>query len=355
MKQSLNKLTISSIFEKENHVYTKDALFSQDILRYFLHINQDWQENKPFRLRDLQLWIVENNAEISEQYHGYKGRPSHIVNSKKFRINRTFTDMIVLGLIKKLDSTSAPTAVSEIESLYVDSILYVYTKFGILLNLIIHNLNLEREISIEKDQNKIKNIRTRLDMVNNAIFQLVDSTLPIGDEYPSSNVFYKSFYKRVHDEGYFNKIVTSLGEICQYTEADKFEGLIQEFYIDDFFTLKNNDDRKILLKQWSDTLEDQCDEIKQLFLYQQKLIIERRFEYNAGYFSRDYERKRFEHKADNDKIILEGTCKKCQKQTVVMCFYMDYRRRSSGLDGNDLMTFDCQKCESQNCCIIHGF
>jgi hypothetical protein len=62
-------------------------------------------------------------------------------------------------------------------------------------------MNLENAISMEKDQDKIAIKKAELDLVNDDIYQLIDSTLPTGDEYPSTNIFYKSFYKKVNDQG----------------------------------------------------------------------------------------------------------------------------------------------------------
>jgi hypothetical protein len=217
------------------------------------------------------------------------------------------------------------------------------------------NLHLKNTISMEKNQSKIRKYKTDLEIVNNAVYQLLDSTLPTEDENPTSNIFYKSFYKKVKEIGYFDKIATYFGEICPNSEAENSEKLFREFYEKDFTFKDDKDDGKTLLKLWSDTLEEQSDETRELFLYQQRLITERRFEDKVGCISREYERQRFKHKADHDKIILDGICKKCFKKSVVVYSYMDYRRRSSDLESDDLITFDCQKCGSKESCVIPSF
>jgi hypothetical protein len=363
MTQSLSKWTIGSVFEKDdNEIYTKDALILQDVLRYFLVINQNPLENRPFVLRDLQLWIVNNSREITEQYPGYKGRPSHIVHAKEFRINRIFNAMIILGLIEKWNKTSPASTfpastfpASTSKSMYVDSrVRYVYTKSAVLLNLIMRNLNLENAISMEKDPRKINNKKTDLDMVNNAIYQLFDSTLPTGNEYPSSNIFYKSFYKKIRDKGHFSKIIAYAAEMCQYTKAENMKELLQEYYVSDF-AIKNKSDRKTILQLWSETLEEQSQEVRDIVFYQQKLITERRFEYKTGHFSREYERQRFNHRADHENIVLVGTCEKCNKQNVVIWSYTEYRIRFSDFEGDDLIRFDCQRCGRKDSCVIPNF
>lgn len=47
-------------------------------------------------------------------------------------------------------------------------------------------MNLENAISMEKDHDKIAIKKAELDLVNDDIYQLIDSTLPTGDEYPST-------------------------------------------------------------------------------------------------------------------------------------------------------------------------
>jgi hypothetical protein len=207
---------------------------------------------------------------------------------------------------------------------------------------------------MEKDPKKIKNKKTDLDMVNDAIYQIFDFTLPTRDKYPSSNIFYKSFYNKVKDKGHFSKIITYLAEICQYTKAGNMKELLQEYYISDF-AFKNKSDRKTILQLWSETLEEQSQEVRDLVFYQQKLITERRFEYKTGHFSREYERQRFNHRADHENIVLEGTCEKCSEQNVVIWQYINYRRRSSDFEGKYLIRFDCQKCGRKDRCVIPNF
>jgi hypothetical protein len=355
MTQSLSKWKIGSVFERDdNEIYTKDALLLQDVLRYFLVINQNLLESIPFELRNLQLWIVENNREIIEEYQGSKSHTSasNKVHAKESQINRIFDATIILGLIKRRKKDAV---VSTSKSMYVDAkVQYVYTKSGILFNLIVRNMNLENAISTEKVQSKIKIKKADLDMVNDVVYQLVDSSLPTGDEYPSSNIFYKSFYKKVKDRGHFSKIITYATEICRYTKAENMEELLQEYYVSDF-AFRNKSDRKKFLQLWSETLGEQSQEVRDLVFYQQKLITERRFEYRTGHFSREYEIQRFNHRDDHENIVLEGKCEKCNKQNVVIWSYIEYRRGISNLEGDNLIRFDCRRCRRKDSCVIPNF
>jgi hypothetical protein len=254
----------------------------------------------------LQLWIVENNWKIIQEYQDSKGHTSasNKVHAKESRINRIFFAANFLGLIEKRIKTS-PISNLYPKSMYIDAkVQYVYTVFGILLNLLICNMNLENEISREKIETK----KTDLASVNDAIYKLLDYTLPTGDEYPSVNIFYKSFYKKVKDEGHFSKIINYIVEVCQYTEAENMKELLQ-YHIHDF-ALKNKSDRKTILQLWSKTLEERSLEDRDIILYGEKLLTELRFEFKMGP-SREYERQRFKHRADHEKIVLEGKCEMC--------------------------------------------
>ncbi len=232
--------------------------------------------------------------------------------------------------------------------MYAKKVQYVYTKSGILLSLIIRNVNLE---SIS--QRKIENKKNDLDSVNDAIYKLVDSTLLTGDESTSSSIFYKSFYKKVKDNGYFSKIITYLAEICQNTKAENMKDLLREYYVSDF-ALKDKSDRKPILQLWCETLDEQSPEVRDLIFYQLKLITERRFE-RTGHLSREYERQRFKHRGEHETIVLEGKCENCNERNIVVWPYIEYRRRFAELEADDLIRFDCQKCERKGSCVIPNF
>ena len=65
------------------------------------------------------------------------------------------------------------------EKVNVDIPLFAYTKFGILLALIIKSMNLRKIISIERDQNKILNYEQESEKINQTIYELFDSILKI--------------------------------------------------------------------------------------------------------------------------------------------------------------------------------
>lgn len=99
---------MSSVFQND-----EDSAMLQDILRYFSVIDP---ENIPFELRSLQLWIVENNREIIQEYQGFKGRTSasNKVHAKESRINRIFNAAIILGLIKRKSNNTSESVITRV-------------------------------------------------------------------------------------------------------------------------------------------------------------------------------------------------------------------------------------------------
>jgi hypothetical protein len=349
--KSLNK-SVNSIFEKnEEGNYSLDALMYQDILRYYLVENK---ENNPFRLRQLQQWIVRHNLEILNYYSGSKSHASmnNKIHGKEERINNKFENLISLGLIR-LDETNNNEQ-QKSASLYVQSkSLYIYTKAGIILALIMKSMNLEKNINFEKKRDQISSLNIELEKNNTRIYDLIDSTLPINDDYPSSNIFYKSLYKKIKNAGVFDKVVLYIADLCEsHRFIESVRDLLENVY---GFTFKDKSDRKKFLDLWYENLEEQEPEVKDIFLYQMKLSVEKRFEYSVSHFSREYERQRFKHRADHQKIVLEGRCESCKQPTVVIWSYINYLKIFANVEDDDPIRIDCKTCNTKNSGIIPNF
>jgi hypothetical protein len=327
----------------------KDALLYQDILEYFFVVNKTLSENSPFRLRDLQKWTVRKNVEIADYYKGSKSRTSssNKIHAKEGRINSKFENLIHMGLIHE-----SGTGIGR--KVKVDVPLYSYTKSGRLLVLIIKSMNLKNEFLLEKDQHKMQNKKDELKRNNQVIFELIDSTLPIGDNYPYANIFYKSFYKKTKEEGVFDKLVMHMVDLCNSNKKmENVDDLLESIYD---LAFKDKADRRKFFDLWYENLEEQKPEVKDIFLYQMKLSAERRFfEAKNRQLSRKYEREQFKFRADHEKIVLEGNCEKCKQPTIVVCSYTEYRERFADMDGNDIVKFDCQSCKTKGSCIIPNF
>jgi len=349
-KWKIQNCKISSVFQNDD-----DGAMLQDVLRYFFEINANPSENRPFILRDLQKWIVKNNWKIKQVYQDSKAHtsPNNKVHAMESRINRIFSATIALGLIEKKNKTS-PYMSTSAESMYIEAkVEYVYTWAGILLNLLIRNMNLQNAISEEKDKKTKENKKADLNSINDAIYKIVDSIVPIGDEYSSTNTFYKCFYKKIKDEGHFNKIINYIAETCPHTEAENMKDVLREYQIN-HFPLTNKSDRKTILQLWSKTLEEQNLEDRDLIFYSEKLLTELRFESKIG-LPKECERERFKHRSDYEKVVLEGKCEMCNKRNVVIWHVVEYTSKVADLEVDGLIRFDCQKCKKGNSCVIPNF
>ena len=86
-----------------------------------------------------------------------------------------------------------------------------------------------------------------------------------------------------------------------------------------------------------------------------KLSAERRFEIKKNYLSRSYERERFRHRDDYERIVLEGDYENCKIGSIVIWSYIDYRKKFSSLNRDDPIRLDCGNCNSKNSFIIPNF
>jgi hypothetical protein len=192
MPKTLNKLTIGSIFEKDGQgKYTDDAQLRQDILRYYHTKNNTILSNEPFTLRDLQGWIVQNNAKIREQY---QGSAAHTPTRTKIHKHATciegrFKDLIQLRLIGE----SMRAKLYSTESMHAEKVRFEYTRGGIFLALIIKSMNLKEAIKSTRSKDKATGDRKNLENVYRDIYDcLVNSIFKVNEDSLASNIFYSN-------------------------------------------------------------------------------------------------------------------------------------------------------------------
>lgn len=130
--------------------------------------------------------------------------------------------------------------------------------------------------------------------------------------------------------------------------------LSMNFIIMDF-GLQDKEDRKNFLGLFHETIEELEPEVKDIVLYQMKLSAERRFEIKKNYLSRSYERERFRHRDDYERIVLEGDCENCKIGSIVVWSKIEYRKKFSSLNRDDPIKVDCGNCNSKNSFIISNF
>ena len=342
---------IDQIFEKaiDNDSFTKDALFYQDLLNYSLVINPSMFDDVSFRIREMENWIVQNNNEIVNYYKDLSTRntPKSIrISYRKGRIKNKFGDLIKLNLVYIRGTTKA-------EKVNVDIPLYALTKYGILLALIIKSQNLMKILSLERDHNKVLNYQKDLEKNNVVIYELIDSILKIGKDYPYAHVFYKDIFNKIKKKGLFGKLVDHIILLCNSNLS--IHNMEQLFQILVDFGLNDKEDRRNFLDLFHETIEELETEVKKIVLYQMKLSVERRFEIKKNYLSRSYERERFRYRDDYETIVLEGDCESCKIGSIVIWPYIDYRKKFSGLNRDDPIRLDCGNCGAKSSFVIPNF
>jgi hypothetical protein len=340
---------ISDLFERDkNNNYTKSALLYQDIFRYYFVINKTLSENIPFRLRELQNWIVRNNLEIIEYYQGSKSHTSisNRIHAREERINGMFEKLIQMHLINK-----SGTGIGR--KVEVEVPLYCYTETGRLIVLIIKSMNLENEILFERNQQKMQNKKNELKQNNQIIYGLIDSLLTIEDYSPYSHIFYSALFKKFKDKEVFDKFIQHM--IGQCNSNLSIKNIPHLFTYAVSMEFKDKEVSKNFLDLYRATIKELDPEVQNIVYYQLKLSTERRFEDKMNYLSKDYEKHRFMFRADHKSIVLEGYCEKCKQRTTKVISYFDYRNKTTLIDRNDPIRLDCKICKTRDSYVIPNF
>jgi hypothetical protein len=334
---------INEIFEKRNDGnYTQDALLYQDILRYYFSINKTLSENNPFLLRELQNWIVRNNLEIVKYYQGSKSHTSYSnkIHAKEGRINAKFENLVEWKLFHGAGTQKG-------KKVKVDVSLYVYSKMGILLTLIIKSMNLENIITSGKEKEKVIAMK-ELEKNTQNIYNLIDSVLEMKQNSPSSHIFYSALFRKCNERGVFHKMVKHVFNLAHSTSRP-VQNMNQLFEYALDFGFKEKRERTYFLELWFETIEELNQEVQQLILYQMKLSAERRFEDSLVYNDREYEKLRFDSRDNYEIIVVEGVCEKCKRAATVKLPYKEYRKRFAEVEPNDHIKLDCNMCNTKDC------
>ena len=180
--------------------------------------------------------MVQNSNEIVEYYKDLSTQNtprSKRVSYRRERIKNKFEDLIKLNLVYVRGTGKA-------EKVNVDIPLYAYTKYGILLALVIKSQNLKRMLSLERDHNKVLNYQKDLEKNNVVIYELIDSILKIGEDYPYAYVFYKDLFSKIKEKGLFGKLVDHIILLCNSNLSIQNMGQLFQILVD--FGLNDNEE-----------------------------------------------------------------------------------------------------------------
>jgi hypothetical protein len=323
MAQNINRLTINAIFEKNKQGnYTKDALLRQDILRYY--VKNTVPENIPFKLRNLQRWIVNNNSEIGERYVGSDSHTSYPnrIHANASRIEGKFSDLVQLQLIRR----SSATKLQQTDSLYTERVLYEYTRGGIFLALIIESINLKKVISITRAKDKTTEYRSNIDNIHQNLYDcLVNSVFKVKENSVASNIFYSNLLKKCKDKGVFDKFVDHVHHIINNTH-DGITSVLNLFGRVVSFAFFNNEKSETAFTNiLIETIEELDQEDKKLILNRLKMLAEEDYENSQQDLTREYEEFRFELRYDYERIAIQGHCESCKIKQNVALKYLDLK------------------------------
>lgn len=326
---------IYPIFEKDKDGnYTKNALLYQDILRYYLTINdKDLSENNhSFSLWQLGMWLLQNNNDFINLYKDLSTR--NIGHTRRYynlkdHIKKNLEHLMQLQLIQLTGTRKAAKVDTDIA-------IYKHTELGQMLAWLIASINPNKQAN-----------------ANNEIFHLLDSVFfKIKEDSSSATFFYSHFFRKCRDRGVFDKLVQHIWHISHANLGitnmqDLFECVVD-------LSFEDEDLRRKFFDLWRESLEELESNQKTLILYQMKLNAERRFQNKKKYFTKEYEEMRFRYRDSYENIVIEGNCEKCGTGPLALS-YLQYRKGLTHVARNDSIKLSCPICSSKDSLFIPNF
>jgi hypothetical protein len=180
-RSSKSNLVINSIFQKEKDedIYTDDALLDQDILRYSLVIAKDQtpeqidKGNPKFIHRDVGKWLIKNNSEYITLYKEKDRTDSEKIENTQKRVKNRLKDLEVLDLVKQHGETKQQKGTGETP-------VYAYTRYGYVLAWIIESFDPKSR-----------------DKANNEIYKWFEIIYKVNRHSPSTIIFCALFLRNV--------------------------------------------------------------------------------------------------------------------------------------------------------------
>ena len=302
---------IDSIFKRdpEGGYYNKKARLYQDILIYGSTI----KEGKPFKLRELAKYLLDNNEEIRNYYLGMKLTPSNKIENILKRIQRNIEGMISMRLMKEGEKAKEDKGSGMIPT-------YTYTPAGYIISQIIRCVIYGKENAEEQ------------------LYTLFHERLSKDDaNSPSLLVFNSKFMEKIHDKNLFGNYVSVFQKALdskEITDIESFVRLIQHF-ISPLFQQKH------FVMVWKETIDELDPQTRQLYMYEQKLAID--FKMGSKALSRDYEVKRLKLRENVEVVALEGICIACHEHFAFCMKIIEYTISLANA-GKSLLFTNCPKC-----------
>jgi hypothetical protein len=320
-------VVLSSIFQKNpnNDTYTDNALLDQDILRYSLVIAKDQtpeqidKDGPNFTHRKLAKWLIKNNSEFVTLYKGRDITDSSKIENTQKRVKNRLKDLEQLGLVNHRN-IKQQKGTAEIP-------VYAYSRSGYVLAWFIESFD---------PNNK--------DNANEQIYNWFKIIYRVNEYSASIVIFYARFFKKCKEKGLFEYVVrlfrlVLVSHIYLRNPSDLFN---EALYL--IFNYPGSTDPfHITLNE---TLNELDANTREVFLYYQKLELERKMKILAGH-PKGYEDMRFQTRSNPYLLTVEGHCKFCQHYTPLGVELLDYREKTIE-DRNEMfgcVITDCPVCK----------
>jgi hypothetical protein len=138
--------TKNIIFKKnKDWTYTKNALLSQDILRYCINGKYKEDDNESFRLWNLTKWLLEVNSEFINHFKDLSTRnitKRNRVENRLPRIKLIVKELVNLGIIVQV-GTAKETKGTGIVS------IFQFTEVGRMMAWIVESMNPDKRTYAE--------------------------------------------------------------------------------------------------------------------------------------------------------------------------------------------------------------
>jgi hypothetical protein len=322
-------VAINSIFQK-----TSNALLDQDILRFSLVITKDRtpdqidKDSPNFTHRDLAKWLIKNYSEFIALYKGRDVKDDYKIENTQRRVKNRLKDLEILGLVKQHGETKQQKGTGETP-------VYAYTRYGYVLAWIIESFSPECR-----------------DKANNEIYNWFEIIFRVDEYSPSFTIFYANFFKRCKEKGQFESIVSLFRSILRSTTwlTNPFD-LFNEVLFRIFNYPANTDPFHFTLNE---TLNELDVNTKELFLYYNKLELERRMELLAKH-PQGFEDVRFRSRGNPHIVTVGSYCTLCKVYFALGLDLLDYRERT--LDAKNqrsrCITTSCPRCKNRSLLIYN--
>jgi hypothetical protein len=147
------------------------------------------------------------------------------------------------------------------------------------------------------------------------------------------------FIEKIHDKNLFGDYVTIFQKALDSREIidiESFARLIQKL-ISPLFQQRH------FVKAWEEAIGELEPQIRQLYMYEQKLAIDVKMGSKA--LSKDYEILRLELRENVEVVALEGICIACHEHSAFYMKIIDYTKSLANA-GKSLLFINCPKCDA---------